>query len=684
MTVALAPCTPRRTSPRSLNRVTEVRVLHGCADGSTTEAVTQSFYDGSTSWGAMPTRGNLTMTHVYSGGGVYADTRYGYDAYGRVTSTVDPRQGTTTTVFNPATGNPDTVTVTDPARHVTVSSPDPAISQPLRTTDPNGHVTTYHYDGLGRLTQVWEPTEPTSGTASWQFDYTNANPDTDTPAKVRTRQLQSAGVQLESWQIVDGFGRTRQTQTPSPAGGRITTTTSYNERGLTAAVTAPQHDTGTLGVWTAPTVAATSETRTTYDDLQRVIVDDHFAAGALRWQTTTTWDGPNSTVRPPDPTGGATRYDVNTRGQTIRTIEYADHAATSVYATTTTSYTTLGQLDRVTDAAGHVTDNDYDWAGQRVRLIDPNQGTSTFNYDASGNQTESIDARGDHLWSVYDALNRRTALHQTSTTGPLLASWTYDTGTNPDGSTRLGLLVATASNQAANTYTTSIGAYDARNRVTAKTWTIPAAEGPLAGSYTFGYGYDAADHQTTKTYPAAAGQAAQTVTTAYSNLGQPTTLTAPGRELCHRHRIRPGRPAHQPQPRPHQQPGPQPHLGPRHRTAHQHHPHPRRHRVDRRPLHLRQHRQRPLRQRRHHQPNPVLRLRPPQPAHHRLHVIQHRMRRVHPRVRARPLQRHLHLLHHREHRRPSTATPTPTPTRPIRTPSPTPTPTPTPTTRSAT
>ena len=61
--------------------------------------------------------------------------------------------------------------------------------------------------------------------------------------------------------------------------------------------------------------------------------------------------------------------------------------------------------------------------------------------------------------------------------------------------------------------------YDARDRVVSKSWTIPVAAGLLAGVYTYTYGFDAADHATSVTYPAAGGLGAETVRANYSVRG---------------------------------------------------------------------------------------------------------------------------------------------------------------------
>jgi RHS repeat-associated protein len=67
-------------------------------------------------------------------------------------------------------------------------------------------------------------------------------------------------------------------------------------------------------------------------------------------------------------------------------------------------------------------------------------------------------------------------------------------------------------------------------RATGVTYTVYSRAGwtdgtnPLAGSYTFGFAYDMADHRTQVIHPAAGGLSAETVTTGYNSTGQAVTL----------------------------------------------------------------------------------------------------------------------------------------------------------------
>ena len=89
-------------------------------------------------------------------------------------------------------------------------------SAPTLVEDPNGNVTTYQYDRLGRTWGVRLPTEQGTSVWSWQFAY-QVDLAKAAPPIVRSRQLQAAEFTgdpatwfTDGWVIYDSFGRERQ------------------------------------------------------------------------------------------------------------------------------------------------------------------------------------------------------------------------------------------------------------------------------------------------------------------------------------------------------------------------------------------------------------------------------------------------------------------------------------------
>src|ERR1700733_2985379 len=124
---------------------------------------TRTYYDGSTTLGAAPSAGNVTMTQLatsYTGStpGFTMHKQSTYDEYGRVLTATDADNRTTTTSYPPAPGaEPTSQTVTDPMNLVTTTTYDPARDLALTTTNPAGWVTSETYDALGRPTGGWKP-----------------------------------------------------------------------------------------------------------------------------------------------------------------------------------------------------------------------------------------------------------------------------------------------------------------------------------------------------------------------------------------------------------------------------------------------------------------------------------------------------------------------------------------------
>jgi hypothetical protein len=105
--------------------------------------------------------------------------------------------------------------------------------------------------------------------------------------------------------------------------------------------------------------------------------------------------------------------------------------------------------------------------------------TEPFSYDVLDRVESTTDARNKTIFQSYDGLSRTTQTREGGATGKLLSSWTYDTAPRGKGK------IAAATRHGENgDYVKSISAYDALGRPASTTVTIPASEGPLAGTYT--------------------------------------------------------------------------------------------------------------------------------------------------------------------------------------------------------
>jgi hypothetical protein len=131
---------------------------------------------------------------------------------------------------------------------------------------------------------------------------------------VVTNTLNDNSGYLTSASIEDALGRTRQTQTYTPQGGRLIDDTLYDSRGWTA-----KKNTGYWDSATTPTLALKSVADNqvadqdvfTYDGLGRQIYDTSEKNGSVVSTTTTVYSGDATTVIPP--TGAASGEVKTTR-----------------------------------------------------------------------------------------------------------------------------------------------------------------------------------------------------------------------------------------------------------------------------------------------------------------------------------------------------------------------------------
>jgi RHS repeat-associated protein len=489
-----------------------------CAQANTLLGEAQTFYDGSTTLGAVPTYGLATKSQqrMTASPATWAVTETGYDMHGRQISVTDARGNTSTIAYTPAAGGPvRQMTTTNPAGHATVTTLEPGRGLPVTVTDPNNRVTTSHHDALGRLVKVWRPGRSTSATPDVEYVYAYSTTGANS---VATRRLGPTGNVITSYDLFDGRMRTRQAQTPNASNGRVITDVVYNDYGRAA-------KTSTIDAAGAPSATLVgfddddvpSQTRLSYDLLGRTTSEQLWSMDVMKWQTTYAHDGDQTTVTPPS--GGASRTEWDAHGRTTKLRVYANAAATGTPETTSYVYNRLDALTTVTDPAGNVTTYGYDLGGRRTSTADPNTGGSSTVYNPAGDVLSSTDARGQKMSFQYDNLGRVT--HRWAgevNTGTRLASYSYD-------SLAKGMLTSSTRYDGDAEYTTTVAGYTDGYQPTGMSTTIPLAEGALAGTYSVSMTYNEyTGAPATLTYPDQHDAPAETLTYGYDALGNPTTL----------------------------------------------------------------------------------------------------------------------------------------------------------------
>ncbi|WNF26844.1 RHS repeat-associated core domain-containing protein [Streptomyces sp. C11-1] len=520
----------RNTTANILTKVAESKtVATACdttpqlpADLVSTE---RHYYDGSTTLGAAPAKGNETRRDENDGAGtgfITVNTAE-YDVYGRQTSATDASGAETTVAYTPTTGQAPTKTVTTNALgHATTVHTDPVRGATTTAIDPNGKRTDIEYDALGRVTKVWGPGRTKADhpdAPATQYSY---NLSRTLPNVVTTKELNHQGEYVTSYTFYDGLLRPRQTQSPAvgtSGQGRVVTETRYDTRGQPWKSYDAYHATGapsaTLVAGDDSKVPSAVESE--FDGAGRPVAQISLKYGDETKRTSTVHGGDRTTVVPPK--GGTTVTTiVNAQGQTSEARSYTNSERTEFQATRY-GYNQYGKLAKVTDPAGTVWTWTYDSRGRQTRADDPDKGVGTTTYDDADRPSTVTDARGITLTTLYDELGRPEKLMQGTT---VRSSWTYD-------SVAKGQPASDTRHVNGESYTTKVNAYDDRYQPTSATTVIPTSEQGLAGTYTWTYGYNQyTGAQEWLKHPAIGNLPAERVTTNANSSGLPVSTTAGG------------------------------------------------------------------------------------------------------------------------------------------------------------
>nr|BFE57982.1 RHS repeat-associated core domain-containing protein [Dactylosporangium thailandense] len=499
------------------------------------------YYDGSTTFGSAPTKGDVTKAEALSVWSAtnpqyYQLSRATYDVLGRVHESWDAMDYHSQTDYTPATTGPVTQTVdTNPRGWTTTTTIEPAWGLMTSVLDPNNRRSDITYDGLGRLTAAWQPgrskgVDPADATYEYVVRTDGAN-------AVITHTLNPSGGYTTAYALYDGLVRQRQTQTDSPSGGRLLTDLFYDTAGRPIRSFAPYHDAsappGTTVV--APIdegLTVPSQLRYEFDGAGRKIAEVFQPYNTERWRTTTRYGGDYTAVTPPaGGTGSLSIFDESGRTTELRQFATqtpgALNAAPGTYDKTTYSYNRRGLLSKVVDPSGFEWTYSYDLRGRATSTKDPDAGTVTKVFDNAGRVTQATDSRGKTLVFTYDNLNRKIGLYQNSVTAAnQLAGWTYDTTKLTDGVTNAkGSPTSSTRYVSGQQYKSTIAQYDDHYRATAATISIPASETGLAGDYTYYTSYNPDGTVSSTSSPAAGGLAAETTLVGYNALGMTDNLS---------------------------------------------------------------------------------------------------------------------------------------------------------------
>ncbi|MDA1368277.1 RHS repeat-associated core domain-containing protein [Glycomyces algeriensis] len=479
------------------------------------------YYDYATVHTTAPTKGDITKTDTakdyVNGAPVYLVTgSITVDGYGRGLTSTDVDGNVTRTDYTPTTGGPVTqVNTTNALGHVTWQVLEPLRGNVVKSVDANNHFTEIEYDALGRVTAGWSP-DRTKG-AGYDpvatFEYLLSNTD---PSVTISRGINANGGYTTTYELTDGLGRSIQTQTPAPDGGRILTDTVYDTRGLVH----KRHD----GYYNSGDPSGDhfypednqvpSTTAFEYDTLGRVTAEVFYSYGTEQYRTTTSYDGEKVTVIDPDGRGATSIADVNGNTVEVRNLRTAD--PDGLYDAITYDFDHAGRLASMTDPGGSTWTYEYDLLGRKTAVNDPDTGRTETTYYDNGLTKSVTDVRNQSLWYTYDKLGRLKYVRKGSLTGTAVEYYTYDTY----GKGLPALSYRFEEN--GDYYLTRVLSYDAADRPNGIRYTLPASLGAgVSGAFEYWYTYYADGSVAETDYPSGGGLASESVITTYSDLGLP-------------------------------------------------------------------------------------------------------------------------------------------------------------------
>jgi RHS repeat-associated protein len=494
---------------------------------------------------AAPTKGDVSITRSatnYTGGAYTYQTTSATvaDSYGRPIEVYDARGNKTTTAYTTTAGLVTGNTVTNALGQTASVTIRPARGLTVGATDINNVATTSQYDSLGRLTSVWGANRATSSPANATFTYSLSQTQ---PSVVTTAVLNNSLGFDTTYKIYDSLLRERQTQSPTPQGGRMLTNTFYDSHGWVIKQNAPHWDDSTTPngtLFIKPDNVIPNQQRLTLDGLGRTVIAISQRAGTDVEKTTTVYGGDRVTTVPP--AGGiisATVVDALERNTEID--QYSAAPTVGVPADTFAgrftltggtsqatkfTYNRLGRLATKIDAANNTWTTGYNMLGQATSQAHPDSGTSMTAYDAAGNMSSTTDARNVTVSYGYDVLNRKTAQYDgPNSSSPLLASWEYDGGAQTLPYAK-GKLTSVSSYVDGSTYTRKVTTgFNVFGSALDNTVVIPSAEGNLAGTYTVTNKYSAdLGLPTKKIYTAHGGLPTEIVNFGYTTMDMPATI----------------------------------------------------------------------------------------------------------------------------------------------------------------
>ncbi|MBN1187275.1 MAG: VCBS repeat-containing protein [Bacteroidales bacterium] len=346
------------------------------------------------------------------------ETLYTYDGYGNVITktTTERRTGkalTTGYMYDDATHR-FIKQQTNPAGHIETMTYNPFSGNMITHTDPNGLITTFRYDGFGRLKKTTTPGNIQSLTERrWCIDNTADKPD----GAVYYIYSQTSGNEPVI-EFYDTLGRVIRTKSIGLNGEKILADKIYNKLGQVDKVYLP-YIAGNRGNYT----------KYYYDVFGRVDSETLPDGHSVDYE----YNGFTSEVT--NQKGIRRAKTVNARGQLVSSEGFGCSDGCELNDKLTYDYDAAGNLIETkfeNSEKGFTITMEYDIMGNQTLLDDPDLGEISYEYNAFGEMTKQT--KGTNVTTfTYDELGRVKTRTEPDGVTTSTTTWTYDDGAKEKG-----------------------------------------------------------------------------------------------------------------------------------------------------------------------------------------------------------------------------------------------------------
>jgi RHS repeat-associated protein len=387
--------------------------------------------------------GHPTQTSTLVSGSTYLTSSNSYNANGTMASSTDVN-GAVTNYFYNGTGGCNTLLSTSTSLPVNSLSTSQTwdCNGGVRTssTDENGQITNYSYvnPSTGVADPFWRQTQviyPDGGSST-----TTYSTGTSLPWNISTSTAITSGTNLNNTTIYDGLGRATQTQLTSDPDGTDYVDTTYDSVGRKATVSNPHRSAS------SPTDGITTYSYDALDRVTSVLQPD----GS---QVSSTYNNTCTTIT--DEAGKARESCVDGLDRLLQVFEDPGSSPHLNYETDY-SYDALGNLICIQQQGGVPTPSGtgcaysssgdstspwrirrfaYDGLSRLTSASNPESGTISYTYDGNGNVLTKTAPKPNQTGTAtavttyyYDALNRLTKKNYNDGSTPTV-QFAYDNNT---------------------------------------------------------------------------------------------------------------------------------------------------------------------------------------------------------------------------------------------------------------